>query len=277
MEQEVVEAVGSNDIVILCGETGSGKSTQVPQFLYEYGYGRHGIIGITQPRRVAAVSTAKRVAFELGSVIGGRGEQDVVGYQIRFDSSTLSANTCIKFMTDGILLREVTTDLLLREYSVIILDEAHERNVNTDILLGMISRTIILRKTHHEQEMKLWSKLSNEAKAAYRPPLQPLKLIIMSATLRVEDFTNPVLFPSPPPVIKVEARQYPVTTHFARRTELKNYLKEIYRKVCKIHRNLPDGGVLVFLTGKREVNSLCKKLDRYVTAVASCSLNLHIT
>ena len=184
MEQEIVEAITLNDVVILCGETGSGKSTQVPQFLFEAGYGESGMIGITQPRRVAATSTAERVGVEMGEPIktGVRSSKAVaqnalkkkqkksknsknsageveevaeseevvvdknvkqgglVGYQIRFDASTVGEKTMIKFMTDGILLREVTSDLLLRQYSVILLDEAHERNVNTDILLGMISR-----------------------------------------------------------------------------------------------------------------------------------------
>lgn len=183
MEQEIVEAITLNDVVILCGETGSGKSTQVPQFLYEAGYGDSGMIGITQPRRVAATSTAERVGVEMGELItsimkpknsaakkknkkkqksgvsGGDAETEaeteveveeessvkqggLVGYQIRFDASTVGEKTKIKFMTDGILLREVTSDLLLRQYSVILLDEAHERNVNTDILLGMISRSV---------------------------------------------------------------------------------------------------------------------------------------
>ena len=184
MEQEIVEAITLNDVVILCGETGSGKSTQVPQFLFEAGYGESGMIGITQPRRVAATSTAERVGVEMGEPIksGVRSSKagvqntlkkkqkkskhiknsagdveevaaaeevaedenvkqgGLVGYQIRFDASTVGEKTMIKFMTDGILLREVTSDLLLRQYSVILLDEAHERNVNTDILLGMISR-----------------------------------------------------------------------------------------------------------------------------------------
>ena len=136
MEQEIVEAITENDVVILCGETGSGKSTQVPQFLYEAGYTKHGRIGITQPRRVAAVSTANRVAVEMGPI----GKQ--VGYQIRHESK-VNEGTVIKFMTDGVLLREVAADLLLTQYSVIIIDEDHERNVNTDVLLGMLSRSLL--------------------------------------------------------------------------------------------------------------------------------------
>lgn len=142
MEQEIVEAIHDNDVVILCGETGSGKSTQVPQFLYEAGYAAHGLIGVTQPRRVAAVGTAERVAVELGTKCGRRG---VVAYQIRYDASGVGEKTRVKFMTDGVLLREISSDLLLRKYSVVLLDEAHERNLNTDVLLGMLSRSIPLR------------------------------------------------------------------------------------------------------------------------------------
>lgn len=142
MEQEITEAIHDNDTVILCGETGSGKSTQVPQFLYEAGYAAHGLIGVTQPRRVAAVGTAERVAVELGT---GCGKGGAVAYQIRYDASGVGEKTRIKFMTDGILLQEVSSDLLLRKYSVVLLDEAHERNLNTDVLLGMLSRSIPLR------------------------------------------------------------------------------------------------------------------------------------
>lgn len=142
MEQEIMEAIHDHDAVILCGETGSGKSTQVPQFLYEAGYAAHGLIGVTQPRRVAAVGTAERVAVELGTKCGRGG---AVAYQIRYDASGIGVKTRVKFMTDGVLLQEIASDLLLRKYSVILLDEAHERNLNTDVLLGMLSRSIPLR------------------------------------------------------------------------------------------------------------------------------------
>jgi ATP-dependent RNA helicase DHX37/DHR1 len=262
MEQEIVETIQMNDVVILCGETGSGKSTQVPQFLYEMGFGKEGIIGITQPRRVAATSTAIRVATELSDTCHKGDGCGVVGYQIRFDSSTVGENTQIKFMTDGILLKEVTGDLLLKKYSVILLDEAHERNINTDVLLGMISRTLPLRKAQSDLEMGKWNNLTDEQKLTYKEPLKPLKLVIMSATMRVDDFKNPILFPSPPPVIKVDARQYNVVTHFNKRTELKSYLNETHKKVCQIHRRLPDGAILVFLTGKREILYMCNKISR---------------
>ena len=136
MEQEVMEAVANHDVVVLAGATGCGKTTQVPQFLLEAGYGcgdfaeRAGMVGVTQPRRVAAVATAARVAEELGGV--GRGW---VGHQVRHQAR-LSSSTRVKFMTDGILLRELQGDFLLQRYSCLLVDEAHERSLNTDLLIG---------------------------------------------------------------------------------------------------------------------------------------------
>ncbi len=239
-EQVVMETINSNAIVAIAGETGSGKTTQLPQFLYEAGYANSGlIIGVTEPRRVAAISMSKRVGYEMNL------SEEEVSYQIRYEGNTTD-KTKILFMTDGVLLKEVQKDFLLSRYSVIIVDEAHERSVYTDILVGLLSRIVPLRAK----------------RAAEGNPLPPLKLIIMSATLRVEDFTcNPRLFRPPPPVVSVESRQFPVTVHFNRRTP-SDYVAESYKKVCKIHRRLPDGGILVFLTGQQEVNSLCRKLRR---------------
>ena len=161
-----------------------------------------------------------------------------VSYQIRFQGN-VTKDTKIKFMTDGVLLREIEKDFLLLKYSVLILDEAHERSVFTDILIGLLSRIVPLRHKRGD----------------------PLKLVIMSATLRVEDFTaNAKLFGSvPPPVISVDSRQFPVTVHFNKVT-VEDYLGEAYKKVCKIHRQLPEGGILVFVTGQAEVNQLAKRL-----------------
>lgn len=234
-EQVIMEAIKENPVVVLCGETGSGKTTQVPQFLYEAGYGSNNdIIGITEPRRVAAVTMSQRVALEMNL------PQSVVSYQIRYEGNVTS-ETKIKFMTDGVLLKEIQKDFLLSKYKVIIIDEAHERSVYTDILIGLLSRIVPLRtKKGH-----------------------PLKFVIMSATLRIEDFTeNKRLFPVPPPVIKVDARQFPVTVHFNKRTPLDDYTGECFRKICKIHRMLPPGGILVFLTGQAEVHSLCRRLRK---------------
>jgi len=241
-EQRIMEAIHNNDTVVICGSTGSGKTTQIPQFLYEAGYGSpdsptSGMIGITQPRRVAAVSMSKRVAEELGD------HSKRVAYQIRFEG-TADPNTAIKFMTDGVLLREVAQDISLRKYSAIIVDEAHERSVNTDILIGILSRVIKLRR-----------EMANED-----PTTRPLKLIIMSATLRVDDMTqNQTLFATPPPVVEVEGRQHPVTLHFARRTHA-DYVEEAFRKVSRGHRKLPPGGFLIFLTGQHEIMRLSKML-----------------
>ncbi|KAJ0161106.1 putative ATP-dependent RNA helicase PB1A10.06c [Colletotrichum tanaceti] len=241
-EQRIMEVIHNNDIVVVCGATGSGKTTQVPQFLYEAGYGSPGsatpgMIGVTQPRRVAAVSMSKRVGQELGD------HSDRVGYQIRFEGTT-SAKTAVKFMTDGVLLREMAQDFSLKKYSAIIIDEAHERSVNTDILVGMLSRINNIRKGDDKID----------------PSIKPLKIIIMSATLRVEDMTNnTTLFPTPPPVVEVEGRQHPVTTHFARRTEA-DYVDEAFNKIIRGHKKLPPGGFLVFLTGQNEIRHLSKRL-----------------
>ncbi|KAI0651669.1 P-loop containing nucleoside triphosphate hydrolase protein [Trametes meyenii] len=243
-EQPIMEAILLNSVVIICGETGSGKTTQVPQFLFEAGFGtpgsdNPGMIGVTQPRRVAAMSMASRVAQEL-SLASTR-----VSYQIRYDA-TVSSSTSIKFMTDGVLLRELATDFLLKKYSVIIIDEAHERSMNTDILIGVLSRVVKLRE-------EMWKEGKDDTK--------PLRLIIMSATLRVSDFAeNTTLFPSPPPIINVPARQHPVTVHFSRRTS-SDYVTEAIKKTSKIHARLPPGGILVFLTGQNEITGVCRKLE----------------
>ncbi|XP_016090585.1 probable ATP-dependent RNA helicase DHX37 [Sinocyclocheilus grahami] len=215
--QVIMEAVREKECVVLSGETGSGKTTQVPQFLYEAGYASSGgIIGVTEPRRVAAISMSHRVATEMNLPSG---------YDI----------CAVKKYSD------VSTDFLLQKYSVVIIDEAHERSVYTDILIGLLSRIVPLRNKKG----------------------LPMKLIIMSATLRVEDFTeNKRLFRTPPPVIKVEARQFAVTVHFNKRTPMDNYTGEAFRKICKIHRMLPPGGILVFLTGQAEVHSVCRRLRK---------------
>lgn len=244
-EQKIMEAIHNNPAIVIWGATGSGKTTQLPQFLFEAGYGNPespnpGMIGVTQPRRVAAVSMAKRVGDELGQY------SKQVSYQIRFES-TASSKTAIKFMTDGILLREIAEDFALLKYSIIVIDEAHERSVNTDILIGMISRIVDLRKNMMQED----------------PSIKPLKLVVMSATLRISDFMqNPSLFRhGAPPLVQAEGRQYPVTVHFARRTH-RDYLEEAYRKVSRGHRKLPPGGMLVFLTGQNEIRHLSKRLKQ---------------
>jgi ATP-dependent RNA helicase DHX37/DHR1 len=275
-EQPIMEAVLLNTVVVICGETGSGKTTQVPQFLFEAGFGspesgtlhtellfrlqsyyvadNPGMIGVTQPRRVAAMSMASRVAHEL-SLPSSR-----VSYQIRYDA-TVSPSTSIKFMTDGVLLRELASDFLLSKYSVLIVDEAHERSMNTDILIGVLSRVVKLRDSmwREGKDIKVRStRALCDSRLTYS---QPLRLIIMSATLRISDFVeNTTLFATPPPVIEVPARQYSVTVHFNRRT-VSDYVNEAIRKASKIHARLPPGGVLIFLTGQNEISGVCKRLE----------------
>lgn len=233
-EQIIMETISDNLVTIIAGSTGSGKTTQIPQFLYEAGYAENGrMIGITEPRRVAAISMSQRVGREMNLLTSA------VSYLIRFEGNC-TPETKIKFMTDGVLLKEVECDFLLLKYSVIILDEAHERSAYTDILIGLLSRIVQLRKKKEN----------------------PLKLIIMSATLRVEDFTkNTRLFKEPPPVINVEARQFPVTVHFNKVT-VDDYVREAMLKTIKIHTKLPEGGILVFLTGQQEVKYLVRKLRK---------------
>jgi ATP-dependent RNA helicase DHX37/DHR1 len=223
MEYEIMDAIRSNDVTIICSETGSGKSTQIPAYLYEAGMSHSPrspetsfLIGITQPRRVAAVSTAKRVCYEMGqgdgqTIRGSNGNGNLVAYKTRYETAGTGKATRIQFMTDGILLSEIQSDLLLRRYSVIVLDESHERNLNTDVLIGLLSKTLPLRKKAAEED----------------PTMVPLKLILMSATLRVEDFTlNEMLFPTgPPAVVTVPGRTHPVTVHHSKTTELDDYGK----------------------------------------------------
>ena len=258
-EQKIMETILANKITVVCGATGSGKTTQVPQMMFENGFGSSiglsgsespakvakGKIGVTQPRRVAATSVAERVKTEMGEM------RNRVGHQVRFDSA-VSPKTAIKFMTDGILLREITNDFALSKYSAIVIDEAHERSVNTDILIGLLSRIVDLRDD-----------LSREQPDKH----YPLKLVIMSATMRVQDFTvNQRLFRNgPPPIVEAEGRQFSVVNHFARQTH-RDYEEEMFRKVSKGHRKLPKGGMLVFLTGQAEIVSLMKRLQEAFTS-----------
>ncbi|KAK4580250.1 putative ATP-dependent RNA helicase DHR1 [Recurvomyces mirabilis] len=256
-EQKIMEAIHHNPISIICGATGSGKTTQVPQMMFESGYGSaigdrstptgsskgaqsKGMIGVTQPRRVAATSVADRVATELGPTYKNR-----VAHQVRYDSN-VSRDTAIKFMTDGILLREIGNDFILSKYSAIVIDEAHERSVNTDILIGMLSRIVRLR-----------AELANEDPEKH----YPLKMVIMSATLRVNDFAeNRRLFrDGPPPIVEAEGRQFPVTVHFSRKTQ-RDYVAETVEKVARGHRKLPSGGMLIFLTSQNEITAVAKRL-----------------
>jgi ATP-dependent RNA helicase DHX33 len=169
----IVEHIRENDVTVLLGETGSGKTTQVPQYILETGLAGNGLIAITQPRRVAATSLAARVAEEQEVRLGTR-----VGYSVRFDEKT-SQETRIKFLTDGMIMRELLIDPLLSKYNVVIVDEAHERTVRTDIFIGSL-------KNVQEQRTALMS----SGNAAKKPQLSKLKVLIMSATLDAQKFSH---------------------------------------------------------------------------------------
>src|SRR6478672_8465865 len=181
--EEIAKALAENQVIIVSGETGSGKTTQLPKICLELGRGQKGLIGHTQPRRIAASATAKRIAQELGSPLG-----EHVGYKVRF-TDTLSAGASVKLMTDGILLAETQTDPLLRQYDTIIIDEAHERSLNIDFLLGYLKQML--------------------------PKRPDLKVIITSATIDAERFARH--FGSDErevPVIEVSGRLYPVEVRY---------------------------------------------------------------
>lgn len=242
---ELLNAVEKYQVLIVVGETGSGKTTQLPQYLYEAGYDKHGkIIGCTQPRRVAAVSVAARVADEVGTRVG-----DKVGYSIRFDERS-SENTVIKYMTDGMLVREFLTDHDLAKYSVMIIDEAHERTLQTDILLGLFKD--LLKK---------------------RPDF---KLIISSATINAKKFSD--YFDSAP-IFNVPGRRYPVEIFYTQQPEA-NYLSAAIITVFQIHISQNSAGdILVFLTGQDEIETMaeslaetCKKLEGQIKEMVICPI-----
>ncbi|MBU1695499.1 MAG: AAA family ATPase, partial [Proteobacteria bacterium] len=176
-KQDIINAIKNNKVVIISGETGSGKTTQIPKFCLEAGQGIKGMIGCTQPRRIAAITVAKRIAEELNESIG-----QSVGYKIRFDDKT-RGQTCIKIMTDGILLAETQGDRFLNEYDTIIVDEAHERSLNIDFTLGIL-RDLVKKRND-------------------------LKLIITSATIDTQKFSKAF---DNAPIIEVTGRMYPVET-----------------------------------------------------------------
>ncbi|XP_005740389.1 ATP-dependent RNA helicase DHX33 [Pundamilia nyererei] len=213
---------------VLIGETGSGKTTQIPQYLYEAGIGRLGMIAITQPRRVAAISLAGRVAEEKRTQLG-----KLVGYTVRFEDVT-SPETKLKFMTDGMLLREAIGDPLLLRYTVVVLDEAHERTVHTDVLFGVV-------KTAQRRRKEL-NKI-------------PLKVIVMSATMDVDLFSE---YFNKSPVLYLEGRQHPIQIYYTKQPQ-SDYLQAALVSIFQIHQEAPSShDILVFMTGQEEIEALAR-------------------
>ncbi|KAJ4834822.1 hypothetical protein Tsubulata_050516, partial [Turnera subulata] len=224
LKKELIQAVHDNQVLVVIGETGSGKTTQVTQYLAEAGYTTRGKIGCTQPRRVAAMSVAKRVAEEFGCRLG-----EEVGYAIRFEDCT-APDTVIKYMTDGMLLREILIDDNLSQYSVIMLDEAHERTIRTDVLFGLLKRLV-------QRRPDLW-------------------LIVTSATLDAEKFSSYFFNCN---IFTIPGRTFPVEILYTKQPE-SDYLDAALITILEIHLTEPEGDILLFLTGQEEIDFACQSL-----------------
>jgi len=237
---QLIEAVKENQMLVVVGETGSGKTTQLTQYLAEAGFANKGIIGCTQPRRVAAMSVAKRVSEEVGCELGQE-----VGYNVRFDDNT-SAATRIKYMTDGMLQREILLDPNLTRYSVIMLDEAHERTIATDVLFALLKKTLKRR--------------------------EDLKVIATSATLDAEKFSS---YFNECPIFTIPGRTFPVEILYSREPE-SDYLDAALVTVMQIHLTEPVGDILLFLTGQEEIDTSCEVLYERMKALGPNVPNLII-
>ncbi|KAH7069114.1 P-loop containing nucleoside triphosphate hydrolase protein [Paraphoma chrysanthemicola] len=243
LKDQLLYTIETYPVTIVVGETGSGKTTQIPRFLLDAGWCAEGRqIAVTQPRRIAATSVAARVAEELGTPLGQR-----VGYSIRFEDVT-SANTQVKFVTDGLLLREMLVDPLLNRYSVVMVDEAHERSLSSDILLSLLKK--VLRKR------------------------DDLRVVVSSATLEAERFLD---FFAPDDeekvhgkskeeygkIVGIEGRTYPVETQY-RVEPTDNYVEAAVATVMSIHTHEADGDILVFLTGREEIDDAMEMLAEHI-------------
>nr|XP_011459555.1 PREDICTED: putative pre-mRNA-splicing factor ATP-dependent RNA helicase DHX16 [Fragaria vesca subsp. vesca] len=221
---ELLQAVKDHQVLVIVGETGSGKTTQIPQYLHEAGYTKHGKIGCTQPRRVAAMSVAARVSQEMGVKLGHE-----VGYSIRFEDCT-SEKTVLKYMTDGMLLREFLAEPDLASYSVLMVDEAHERTLSTDILFALVKDI-----------------------ARFRPDF---KLLISSATLDAVKFSD---YFDHCPLFNIPGRRFPVDIYHTKAPEA-DYLDAAIAAAIQIHVREPPGDILVFLTGQEDIETASEML-----------------
>ena len=225
---QIVSTIRQNQVTIVVGETGSGKTTQLPLFLYEACFSTNGVIGITEPRRIAASSVAKYVAAQLGTELGEK-----VGYQVRFDDQT-TPSVKVKFMTDGILLREIQEDPELSKYSVIMVDEAHERSVNIDFTLGLLKQLLTRRSD--------------------------LKVVISSATIDAEKFSR---YFNGAPVVTVAGRTFPVDIKWSDRDHDEyDIVDAVVKQVVDIHKNMPEGDILVFMTGQDDIDKVVRAIKK---------------
>ncbi|XP_005672993.2 probable ATP-dependent RNA helicase DHX35 isoform X1 [Sus scrofa] len=252
LRNHILYLIENYQTVVIVGETGCGKSTQIPQYLAEAGWTAEGrVVGVTQPRRVAAVTVAGRVAEERGAVLGHE-----VGYCIRFDDCTDPLATRIKFLTDGMLVREMMVDPLLTKYSAIMLDEAHERTLYTDIAIGLLKK---IQKKRGD-----------------------LRLIVASATLDAEkfrDFFNQNDTSDPTRdtcvILTVEGRTFPVDIFYLQ-SPVPDYIKSTVETVMKIHQTEGDGDILAFLTGQEEVETVVSMLIEQARALGRTGMKRHL-
>ncbi|XP_048487805.1 pre-mRNA-splicing factor ATP-dependent RNA helicase PRP16 [Plutella xylostella] len=231
--EELLQVIRENSVVIIVGETGSGKTTQLTQYLHEEGYSKRGMIGCTQPRRVAAMSVAKRVSMEMNTQLG-----DEVGYAIRFEDCT-GPNTVIKYMTDGILLREGLREPDLENYSAIIMDEAHERSLSTDMLFGLL-REVVARR--HD-----------------------LKLIVTSATMDSSKFAQ---FFGNVPTFTIPGRTFPVETFYSKNV-CEDYVDGAVKQALQIHLQPEEGDMLIFMPGQEDIEVTCEVLTERLGEIDS--------
>jgi len=256
-KEAIINETFTNDTIVVLGETGCGKTTQIPQYLIGPEY--HKLLGnpakplkvvVTQPRRVAAISLATRVAEEVGCRLG-----TTVGYTVRFDDCS-EAKTRLKYVTDGTLLQEMLSDKLLSNYDIVIIDEAHERSLRTDMLLGFLKGIQRTRRTMVEDGSDFPKKKSNQQGSI---PARPLKVIIMSATIDAERFSQ---FFDDAKILYVKGRQHPVTVFYAQDPQ-EDYVESAVKTSLQIHTKYPLGDVLIFLTGQDEIENMQAQLQMY--------------
>ncbi|CAG7852149.1 Probable ATP-dependent RNA helicase prh1 [Serendipita indica DSM 11827] len=255
----IVDAVKHSDSVVIIGEPGSGKTTQVPQYLLDAGLiSPEGLIAVTQPRKVAATTIAARVAQERNAKLGSE-----VGYAIRFDDQS-SPETRIKFYTDGMLLREMLNDSQLKRCDVVIVDEAHERTLRTDVLLANLKRIQKARSAEPNDK--------KEGKRKERWERRPLKIIVMSASLQAERFSR---YLNNAPVLYVKGRQHPVRLFYSK-TSQEDYLDSALRTFFQIHYEKEPGDVLIFLPGQEDIENLASTIKLYAAQRPMDSLDVAV-
>ncbi|WP_311447020.1 DEAD/DEAH box helicase, partial [uncultured Rothia sp.] len=265
---DIMNAIRDNQVVIIAGETGSGKTTQIPKMCLDLGLGAKGLIGHTQPRRLAARSVAERIAEELGQKIG-----ETVGYQVRF-TSEVGEHSAIKLMTDGILLAEIQNDKLLRRYSTLIIDEAHERSLNIDFILGYLKRILPQRP---DLKVIITSATIDPERFArhFSPSYVPGKGIVdenLSAEER--EIAEAILPDDAPPIIEVSGRTYPVEIRY-RPLDEEDYLSDdeieddhdptdgILDAIKELSKEAP-GDILIFFSGEREIRDAKDAIEAMV-------------